>query len=112
MPSTGKSCVLPILPDYVSHQTANKNLLCGGTSTSDSCIEWNPEWNPYYGNWQTSFNLDVGRYSHVSWTPNSGIGTYLMGGKNSDNTPTLRTTTLIKPDGTQEDGFTLRYDTK
>ena len=43
----------------------------------------------------------------MSWTPSSGSGTYLIGGRDSK-----RTTTLIKPDGTQEPGFPLKYDTK
>ena len=52
--------------------------------------------------------LDVERYSHVSWTPGPEIGTYLIG-NGGDN---MRTTTLIKPDGTQELGFSLKYDTR
>ena len=52
--------------------------------------------------------LDVQRYSHVSWTPEPEIGTYLIG-NGGDN---MRTTTLIKPDGTQELGFSLKYDTR
>ena len=45
----------------------------------------------------------------MSWTPSSGIGTYLVGGYAYSNSA-KRTTTLIKPDGTQEPGFSLKYD--
>ena len=52
-----------------------------------------------------SLTLDVGRYHHVSWTPGSGIGTYLIGGSRSSNT-----TTLITKDGPKKPGFELKYD--
>ena len=57
--------------------------------------------------------VDALRESHVSWTPSSGIGTYLMGGEGQwDSGDSRRTTTLVTPDGTQEPGpgFTLKYD--
>ena len=50
--------------------------------------------------------LEVGRYLHSSWTPDSSSVTYLMGGYTSN-----RTTTLITPDGSQEQGFQLKYET-
>ena len=47
--------------------------------------------------------MDIGRYAHVSWTPENGNGTYLIGCPYSgDNT---RTTTLITSEGTQEQGL-------
>ena len=78
--------------------------MCGGyyTNTSDTCLKWSPD----TGSWLEEITLDIERSSHVSWTPDNGIGTYLMGGWGSK-----RTTTLIKPDGTQEAAFPLKYDT-
>ena len=49
--------------------------------------------------------LDINRADHVSWTPSPLIGTYLMGGWHSP-----MDTTLIKPDGSQEPGFNLKFD--
>ena len=73
-------------------------LLCGGYL--DTCLQWRPD----NGTWEEALTLEVWRFGHVSWTPGAGSGTYLMGGEY------IKTTTLIKPDGTQEPGFTLKYD--
>ena len=106
LPSAGTSCTLPNLPKVRFAHTADNDILCGGRSTvivaRDSCLQWSPT----TGSWEELVTLDIKRYYHVSWTPSSGIGTYLMGGHTSRNT-----STLIKPDGTQETGFTLEYDT-
>ena len=75
-------------------------LLCGGDLIADSCLQWRS------GTWEESLTLEVGRVGHVSWTPESGSGTYLMGG---DSEFSNRTTTLITSDGTQAPGFTLKY---
>ena len=77
-------------------------LLCGGDYTRDSCLQW----SSVTGTWEKYLTLEVERYGHVSWTPHPDIGTYLMGGYNSRTT-----TTLIKPDGSQEPGFSLKHDT-
>ena len=75
--------------------------MCGGVGTSGSCIQWNS------GTWdKLKLKLDEERYDHVSWTPGTGIGTYLMGGGSITH---QTTSTLIKPDGTQELGFTLKH---
>ena len=75
-------------------------LLCGGFDTSNTCLQWRSD----TGTWEESLTLEVRREDHLSWTPSSGIGTYLMGGYFTD-----LVTTLIKPDGTQEPGFPLKY---
>lgn len=79
-------------------------MLCGGeNSASDSCLQWSPDTR----NWEElNLKLDVERYAHVSWTPGTVNGTYLMGGWYSQ-----LTTTLIKPDRTQEPGFPLNHTT-
>ena len=74
--------------------------MCGGSYTRDSCLQWSPD----TGSWEAAVTLDVERYGHISWTSVTR-GTFLMGGSVS-----ARTTTLIKPDGTQEPGFPLKYD--
>ena len=75
----------------------------GGGDTEYSCFQWSPD----TGSWEKlGFTLENERYDHVSWTPSTEIGTYLMGG-----TWSRKTNTLIKPDGTQEMGFPLKYDT-
>ena len=74
--------------------------MCGAyVSKADTCLQWSPD----NGAWE-ELRLDIGRHSHVSWTPENGIGTYLMGGGSS-----MRTTTLIKDDRTQETAFPLKY---
>ena len=80
--------------------------MCGGgdADASDTCSKWSPD----SGSWeQLPLYLDVERYDHVSWTPDNGIGTFLMGGTDNGRSQT----TLVKPDGTQEPGFPLQYDT-
>ena len=103
LPSAGTSCTLPPLPQNRGYHTADKNI-CGGGSTeakAKKCLQWSPD----TGTWGDHLTLDVGRDRHVSWTPGTGIGTYLMGGSWS-----TRTTTLIKPDKSQETGFVLKYE--
>ena len=101
LPSAGTSCVLPSLPDNRALHTVDNNIICGGFHTNDTCLKWSPD----TGTWEELTTLEVKRSEHVSWTPGTDIGTYLMGGWDS-----RRTTTLIKPDGTQEPGFPLKYD--
>ena len=80
--------------------------MCGGYYNSYACVKWRSvtgTWENYLANQY----LHVGRRFHVSWTPDPDIGTYLMGGWESGDT-----TTLIKPDGSQEPGFSLKYHTE
>ena len=103
LPSSGVSCSLPKMPDDRRFHTLEppSGLLCGGGSTSDTCLKWSPD----TGSWKELMHLDVRRSTHVSWTPGTDIGTYLIGGYYSG-----RTTTLVKQDGTQEPGFTTKYN--
>ena len=75
--------------------------MCGGEGATDTCLQWSPD----TGSWEEKLHLDVERYDHVSWTPDNGIGTYLLGGWISE-----RISTLVKPDGTQEAAFPLKYN--
>ena len=105
LPASGVSCALPQLPDdRQDHTMESSGLICGGYYTEDTCLLWSPD----NGSWQDLITLDVQRAAHVSWTPVTEVGTFLMGGYYSEME---RTTTLIKPDGTQEPGFDLKYDT-
>ena len=85
--------------------------MCGGSDTSASCVQW----SSVNGTWEEYLTLDVGRSYHVSWTPDPSIGTYLMGGVNKEamnpGVNIMNSTTLIKPDGSQEPGFSLKYNT-
>ena len=103
LPTSGTVFSLPpLLGDFRRKHTVDNNILCGGDGTEDSCLQWSPKRKT----WEQLLTLEVGRYDHVSWTPVTG--SYLMGGNDYDM---RRTTTLIKPDGTQEPGFPLKYDT-
>ena len=72
-----------------------------------SCVKWSPD----TGTWEELLTLDITRIYHVSWTSENGIGTYLMGGQSTEVTA-RKTTVLITPEGTQEPGFELKYDTR
>ena len=107
LPSSNVSCSLPRLPDVRWHHSMESwGLLCGGDGiASDTCLQWSPD----TGTWEELLTLDDERLDHVSWTPVTGVGTYLMG---CYGTELKRTSTLITPDGTQEPGFPLKYDTR
>ena len=107
-PSTGLSCFLPQLHDRrESHTLESSGLLCGGEAldSSDTCLQWSPD----TGSWQ-KLHLGTRRYDHVSWTPDNGMGTYLMGC--DFHGLWAKTTTLVKHDGTQEAAFPLKYETR
>ena len=102
VPSIGASCSLPMLPQYIAfHTVSESGLLCGFYE----CLLWSPD----SGSWEAAVTLDVKRSGHVSWTPISSPGTYLIGG---DDDESWRTSTLITPDASQEPGFVLKYDTQ
>ena len=74
-------------------------------------LTWSHMWRTWRhdtGTWEEILTLGMWRKGgHVSWTPDTGIGTYLIGGDFYE-----MTTTLIKPDGTQEQGFFLKHGIK
>ena len=107
LPTAGTSCTLPSSHQDRDGHTLDNQILCGGVlvSSMESCLQWSPD----TGTWEELLTLDAGRFFHVSWTPASGTGTYLIGGGGNGNE---MTTTFITPDGGQETGFPLKYDTQ
>ena len=105
LPSDGTSRTLPSLPETREDHTVDNHILCGGYDTSYSCLQWSPD----TGTWEELLTLDVRRMYHVSWTPASGTGTFLIGGIASGSE---MTTSLITHEGGQETGFSLEYDTE
>ena len=97
--------MLPTREDDRYYHTLNSGLMCGGYFTGASCVQW----SSVNGTWEEYLTLNITRKYHVSWTPDPDIGTYLMGGGGSASG---NTSTLIKPDGSQEAGFNLKYDTE
>ena len=105
-PVSKKSCLLPFHKDlpFVFKRTFDPPLVCGGRrryeneTTANSCYKWNS------GTWKKSHTLLKARYAHISWTPASGEGTYLMGGAYS-----MLTTEIVSLDGRVKHGFNLKY---
>ena len=105
LPSSNVSCTLPkLFGNCWDHTVESSGLLCGGQFFWKSCWQWKTD----TGTWEKVVShMAHPRREFVSWTPDSGIGTYLIGGYDSQTT-----TTLITPEGTQEPGFKLKYDTE
>ena len=99
------SCSLPQLPEAKLTHSEDGGLSCGGNSathtTETTCVRWSPS----AGTWNQSHTLRQRRQHHVSWATASGV--YLIGGW--DN---LRSSEKVKLDGSVEEGFSLKYDTK
>ena len=102
-PTTGQFCSLPDMSLPRVYHTQDDSLICGGLvygANFQSCSKWESD----SGTWNQSITLTRERKRSQSWTPESGVGTYLIGGYvNSD------TTDLVKPDGTVQQGFDLKY---
>ena len=107
-PVANTSCLLPSgegkgLP-FVFGRSFDHPLVCGGgdpKTTGSSCYKWNPS----SGTWNKSHTLTKPRKNHLSWTPPSGRGTYLMGGDYGKD----KTTEIVNLDGTVKSGFALKY---
>ena len=103
-PDTKTSCSLPQLPEVRYQHSEDGGLACGGDAgdaTRSSCVKWSPA----SGAWTKSHTLREKRALHVSWATASGV--YLIGGKYSQ-----RTSEKMKMDGSVEEGFSLKYDTR
>ena len=104
-PSSGASCLLLTKSDgRYDHTLEASGLMCGRDGTRSGCVLW----SSVTGTWEEYLTLDASTYYHVSWTPDPDIGTYLMGGIVQLLPPR---TTLIKPNGSKEPGFDLKYYT-
>ena len=102
-PATNTTCSLPQLPEGRYYHTQDGWLACGGPqgeNAETTCIKWSSD----SGTWTESHELNENRAGHVSWATADGV--YLMGGLSS-----VRSTELLKEDGTVEAGFSLKYDT-
>ena len=105
-PATNTTCSLPQLPEARYQLSQDGGLACGGkggNNTLTTCVKWGSE----SGTWTQSHTLRQSRFTHVSWATEDGV--YLMGGKDSSS---RRTTELVKEDGSVEDGFSLKYETR
>ena len=103
-PLTNTSCSLPQFPEDRYRHSQDGDLACGGGGTNrtrTSCIKWSPA----SGTWTKSHTLRQSRFGHGSWATASGV--YLIGGWYSK-----KTSEKVKSDGTVEDGFVLKYDTR
>ena len=107
------SCYLPELPLQISQHSQDGPLACGGESTGGnelkSCMKWSGGWwfgccIPIGGSWPQSHNFSLERVNHVSWATASGV--YLIGGYINS-----RKTSLVKEDGSAEEGFKLKHQT-
>ena len=108
-PTTQTSCLLPNFTTWRTGHSQDGPLLCGGGqvfSDDDNSLMTCTTWSQ--GTWNVSHHLTFRRQNHISWTPASGAGTYLMGGIKSQNYPDpLQKTEIVRPDGTVEQGFDL-----
>ena len=102
-PVTKTSCSLPELPEARSGHSEDGGLACGGypTPTLTTCVKWSPA----SGSWTKSHILRQRRRYHLSWATASGV--YLIGGQYSG-----KTSEKVKFDGSVEEGFSLKYDTR
>ena len=101
-PVTNTGCFLPQLPEGRIQHSQYGGLVCGGSSAAT----WNTcdKWSPASGTWTQSHTLRQKRSYHVSWVTASGV--YLIGGWYSS------TSEKVKLDGSVEEGFSLKYNTK
>ena len=127
LPSLNTSCSLPQLPDARYTHTQDGKWACGGFGKNIYFNVTNDDYNITYstynntlscdmwssdsGTWIQSHALRVPRIHHVSWDTKDGV--YLMGGfLGSFGTGSMNSTELVKKDGSVEDGFSLKYNTR
>ena len=103
----GSTCTLPDLPPPGRRDHSATGLtLCGGWGDGDEGT--GTTCSTFTGQWETSHQLGVPRYSHVSWDSPSGI--ILLGG---GDTEALQTTETLSPNSsTTTPAFQLLYDTR
>ena len=104
-PVTKTSCSLPQLPQERYEHSQDEGLVCGGNTDAvkTSCVKWSPA----SGTWTQSHTLREKRAAHVSWATASGV--YLIGGHNPRS---LKRSEKVNLDGSVEEAFSLKYDTR
>ena len=111
-PSTKTSCSLPKLPDLRFRHSQVGGMLCGGgpVALQKTCVWWTPD----SGTWtQSPHTLRHERQGHMSWDKSSLV--YLIGGSLRIDPPSREppyTSEKLKVDGSVEEGFGLKYDTR
>ena len=100
----GSTCTLPDLPPPGrADHSATGLTLCGGNGDEDTPTTC----STFTGQWETSHQLRVPRWSHLSWDSPSGI--ILLGG--GDTEALLTTETLSSNSSTTTPSFQLPYNT-
>ena len=102
LPDSNTSCSLPDLLLRRTGHSQDGDLVCGSWVQNPDmkyCSKWTN------GVWTLSHSLREWRLGHVSWATASGV--YLLGGIFSP-----KTSELEKEDGSVEEGFALKYETK
>ena len=100
----GSTCTFPDLPPSGRRQHSATGLtLCGGLGDEDT----ETTCSTFTGQWDTSHQLGVTRWRHVSW--DSPIGIVIIGGTNSEAAQTTETLSLNSSSTTPS--FQLPYIT-
>ena len=102
LPQSGLHCQLPEVSGerFAAHSASNLTL-CGGDFTRSLCVSLTPT------GWLATTHLVRERFYHSAWDSPSGLR--LLGSAVLAN---LKTTEVIRPDGTSEESFTLQYNTE
>ena len=102
LPHSGLHCQLPeVTGQRFAAHTADNLTLCGGDFTRTSCVSLTPQ------GWLNTSHLVRDRFYHSAWASPSGLR--LLGSAVLAN---LKTTELLRPDGSSEDSFTLQHNTE
>ena len=103
LPDSSTSCILPVASDLLLRQSGHTQDVVCGSLVSNPDTKYCSKWTN--GVWTQSHKLRNWRLGHVSWATASGV--YLLGGIFSP-----KSSELVKEDGSVEDGFPLKYETK
>ena len=103
------TCEITAFPYGRANHINNENLVCGGSYssndfTSRNCISLSA------GSWEITHQLTYPRDASSSWDTSEGL--YMMGGYSySSNLRSGLTSELLKPDGSVQESFPLKYST-
>ena len=105
-PALNTSCQLPSLPGYRSGHTLDGLVLCGGQDQgAGDCVTLDPS----TGQWRASNTLLHSRGHHASWQLEAGV--ILMGGAAQGEDSERRTSEIVRPDGSGEETFAMKFPT-